>query len=135
MPRQWLARALAVLWMFTGVLGGVEGHEYHVSRPRRCCRRELRAEVHEVSKIDNAYQALLNKDADAVVFDAPVLLYAAANENKGRVHMVGTIFRKEDYGIVFRQGSPLRKLVNNELLSLRGDGTYQQLYDEWFTGK
>jgi polar amino acid transport system substrate-binding protein len=88
-----------------------------------------------VSKIDNPYQALLNKDADAVVFDAPVLLYAAANENKGRVHMVGTIFRKEDYGIVFRQGSPLRKLVNNELLSLRGDGTYQQLYDEWFTGK
>jgi len=96
---------------------------------------ELRAQVIEVSRIEEAYQALLNKDAEAVVFDAPILLYYAANEGKGRVHMVGGPFRKEDYGIVFQQGNPLRKQVNNALLALREDGTYQQIYDKWFAAK
>ena len=162
MPRQWLARVIAVLWMFTGVVfvafytaqlaatltvqqiqGGINGPDDLQGRKVATTRgsttaaflREVNAQVHEVSRIDEAYQALLSKDVDAVVFDAPVLLYYAANEGKGRLHMVGSIFRKEDYGIVFQQNSPLRKQVNNVLLSLREDGTYQQLYDKWFASK
>ena len=53
-----------------------------------------------------------------MVFDSPVLLYYAANEGKGRVHMVGTPFRKEDYGIIFPPGNPLRRQVNVTLLQL-----------------
>jgi len=97
--------------------------------------RELRAQVLEMSVIEDAYQALVNKEADAVVFDAPILLYYAANEGKGRVHLVGTTFRKEDYGIVFQAGNPLRKQVNNTLLAMREDGSYQQIYDKWFAAK
>ena len=97
--------------------------------------RDLHAQVLEMSVIEDAYQALVNKDADAVVFDAPVLLYYAANEGKGRVHLVGTTFRKEDYGIVFQAGNPLRKQVNNTLLAMREDGSYQQIYDKWFAAK
>lgn len=70
-----------------------------------------------------------------MVFDAPVLLYYAAKEGKGRVHMVGTPFRKEDYGIVFQRNNPLRQQVSVALLALREDGTYQQIYDKWFTSK
>jgi polar amino acid transport system substrate-binding protein len=77
----------------------------------------------------------LNKDVDAIVFDAPVLLYYAANDGKGRVQMVGPMFRREDYGIVFQQNKPLRKQVDNALLILREDGTYQQLYNKWFADK
>jgi polar amino acid transport system substrate-binding protein len=162
MPRQWLARVIAVLWMFTGVVfvafytaqlaatltvqqiqGGINGPDDLQGRKVATTRgstaaaflREINAQVLEVSKIDEAYQALLNKEADAVVFDAPVLLYYAANEGKGQVHMVGPIFRKEDYGIVFQPSNPLRKQVNNVLLALREDGTYQQLYDKWFAVK
>jgi polar amino acid transport system substrate-binding protein len=47
--------------------------------------------------------------------------------------MVGSVFRKEDYGIVFPQDSPLRNQVNSALSALRDDGTYQKLYDKWFT--
>ena len=72
---------------------------------------------------------------DAVVFDAPVLLFYAAREGKGRVQLVGPTFRKEDYGIAFPRNSPLRKQVNVALLALREDGTYQRLYDKWFTSK
>jgi polar amino acid transport system substrate-binding protein len=162
MPRQWLARTLAVLWMFVGVVfvafytaqlaatltvqqiqGGINGPDDLPGKKVVTTRgstaaaqlTELRAQVIEVSRIEDAYQALANKDAEAVVFDAPILLYYAANEGKGRVHMVGTPFHKEDYGIVFRSGNPLRKQVNNALLALREDGTYQQVYDKWFATK
>jgi polar amino acid transport system substrate-binding protein len=162
MPRQWLARFLAVLWMFTGVVfvafytaqltatltvqqiqgtingpDDLQGKKVATTRGSTAAAylRELRAQVVEVSTIEEAYQALVNKEADAVVFDAPILLYYAANEGKGRVHMVGLPFRKEDYGIVFQSGSPLRKQVNNALLAMREDGSYQQIYDKWFSAK
>ena len=62
-----------------------------------------------------------------------MLLYYAANEGKGRVTISGPLFHTENYGIVFSKNSPLLKQVNDALLALRQDGTYQQLYDKWFT--
>jgi len=162
MPRLWLARVIAVLWMFTGVVfvafytaqlaatltvqqiqGGINGPDDLKGKRVATTRgstaaavlRELNAQVQEVERIDEAYQILLAGDVDAVVFDSPVLLYYAANDGKGRVHMVGSPFRKEDYGIVFQPKSQLRRQVNNALLVLREDGTYQQLYDKWFAGR
>jgi len=65
-----------------------------------------------------------------------VLLYYASHEGKGKgkVQVVGPIFRKENYGIVFPDKSPLRKRVNEALLKLRENGTYDQLYKTWFGG-
>jgi polar amino acid transport system substrate-binding protein len=158
-PRHWLARVVAVLWMFTGVVfvalytaqlaamltvqqiqGGINGPQDLPGKRVATTKgstaakaaRELRAEVMEVERIDEAYRALLDRHADAVVFDAPVLLFYAAKEGKGRVQMVGAPFRKEDYGIVFPRDHPLRKQVNVTLLGLREDGSYDQLYDKWF---
>ena len=161
-PRNWIARIVTVLWMFTAIVfvafytaqltatltvqrleGGINGPEDLPGKKVATTKgstaakaaRELRAEVIEVDGIDDAYKALLDKRADAVVFDAPVLLFFAAKEGKGRVQMVGQPFRKEDYGIVFPRNHPLRKQVNVALLDLREDGTYQQIYDKWFAGK
>lgn len=162
MPRQWLARVLAVLWMFTAVVfvafytaqlaatltvqqiqGGIDGPEDLPGKQVATTKgstaaeylRQLNAEVLEFSSIADAFQALLDKRADAVVFDAPVLLYFASHDGKGKVQVVGAVFRKEDYGIVFRPGSPLRKRVDGALLALREDGSYQRLYEKWFGGK
>ena len=63
-----------------------------------------------------------------------VLLYFASHEGKGKVQVVGPIFRKENYGIVFPDKSPLRKRVNEALLKLRENGTYDRLYKKWFGG-
>lgn len=161
-PRQWLARVVALFWMFTGIVfvalytaqlaatltvqqiqGGINGPDDLAGRRVATTRgstaanivRELRATVVEVGRIEEAYAALQDREVDAVVFDSPVLLYYAANEGKGRVHMVGTPFRKEDYGILFRPNNPLRRQVNATLLQLREDGTYQQIYDKWFTSR
>jgi polar amino acid transport system substrate-binding protein len=161
-PKHWLARIVTVLWMFIGVVfvafytaqlaatitvqrieSGINGPDDLPGKTVATTRgstaasaaRALRAEVMEVERIEDAYKALIDKQADAVVFDAPVLLFYAAKEGKGRVQMVGAPFRKEDYGIVFPRNHPLRKQVNVVLLGLREDGTYQQLYDKWFAGK
>jgi polar amino acid transport system substrate-binding protein len=69
---------------------------------------------------------------DAVVFDAPILSYYAANESRGDAIMVGPIFMRENYGIVFPSGSPLVEEVNQALLALREDGTYDDIYRKWF---
>jgi ABC-type amino acid transport substrate-binding protein len=95
--------------------------------------REVRARAYHYPALKFAYSALLNRKVDAIVFDAPVLLHFAAFEGKGRVKTVGSISREENYGIVFPRNSALSDQVNGALSALREDGTYQTLYDKWFT--
>jgi polar amino acid transport system substrate-binding protein len=162
MPRNGFARVMAILWMFTGVVfvayftaqvtasmtveqlkGNIQGPSdlpgKHVATTRGSTAaqylKEHHVTVHEYSQIDDAYQALQASEVDAVVFDAPVLMHYASHEGKGRVQTVGAMFRKENYGIVFPMGSPYRKPVQKALLALREDGTYDALYDKWFSGK
>lgn len=86
----------------------------------------------EFQRFDQAANALESHQLDAVVFDAPVMLYYAANAGKGRVQVVGPIFKKENYGILLPQGSDLRKPVNAALLKMRENGTFDSLYNRWF---
>ncbi|MGL4242152.1 MAG: transporter substrate-binding domain-containing protein, partial [Beijerinckiaceae bacterium] len=79
-----------------------------------------------------AAQLLVEKKADAVVFDSPVLQYIAAGQLRGQVKVVGEVFRRENYGILFPEESPLRKPVNAALLRLKEDGTYDMIYRKWF---
>jgi polar amino acid transport system substrate-binding protein len=69
------------------------------------------------------------------VFDAPILLYDAADDGQGKVQLAGNIFRKESYAIALLNGSPDRKPINNTLLSLQENGKYQEIYDKWFSNK
>jgi len=161
-PKQVFARIIALLWMFTGVVfvalytaqltatltvqqiyGSISGPEDLAGKrvattagsTAANALRDLRAKTVEVRQISEAYEALHNHTVDAVVFDAPVLLYYAANEGRGRVQIIGAPFRKEDYGIVFPRASSLRSEVNVSLLRMREDGTYQRIYDRWFSSR
>jgi polar amino acid transport system substrate-binding protein len=86
----------------------------------------------EFDKIDDAIAALESKQLDAVVFDSPVLLYYVANEGRGKVRTVGSVFRRENYGILLPAASPLRKAVNAALLKMRENGSYDRIYGRWF---
>ena len=159
MPRHWIARIVAVLWMFTAVVfvafytaqltasltaqqirGSINGPQDLVGRHVGTTRAstasaylsENKAQVREFVSLDAVYDALLEKQVDAVVFDAPAILYYATHDGKGLAQVVGGVFHKEDYGIVFPTDSPLRKQVNEALLALRENGRYQKIYDEWF---
>ena len=136
MPRQWLARVVATLWMFTSVVfvayytaqltasltvaqihGAISGPDDLPGKQVATTRgstaaaylKAHHAVLQEFDTIEQAYEALLNSRADAVVFDAPVLLYFAGHEGKGRVRTAGPVFHREDYGIVFPENSLFRK--------------------------
>lgn len=84
------------------------------------------------AQITDAYAQLEKNQLDAVVYDAPVLLYYANTKGKGKVQVVGPIFNEETYGIALPSGSPLRKPINEALLEMRQDGSYDELYAKWF---
>ena len=159
MPRHWIARIVAVLWMFTGVVfvafytaqltasltvqqikGPINGPQDLVGKTIGTTRgstataylNEIRAQMVEFERVDDLYNALLHQQVDAVVFDSPALLYFTTHDGRGAARTVGEVFHKEDYGIVFPTGSPLRKQVNEALLGLRENDTYQRIYEEWF---
>ncbi|MDZ8071048.1 MAG: transporter substrate-binding domain-containing protein [Nostoc sp. DedQUE08] len=159
MPKGVLGRLVGIIWMFIGVLfaayftasattsltvqqlqGDIRSIDdlpgkvvaTTAGSTAATYLREHKISVLEVTKIEQAYNALQTKKADAVVFDAPVLLFYAANEGKGKVQIVGSILREESYGIILPNNSPYRKPINQALLSLKENGTYQSLYDKWF---
>jgi polar amino acid transport system substrate-binding protein len=85
-----------------------------------------------VTAIEEAYPLLETGAADAVVYDAPVLRYHAHTEGAGRVHVVGGLFARQDYGIAFATDNILREEVDRALLSLQEDGTFAAIYVQWF---
>jgi len=81
----------------------------------------------------DAIRMLTDGQVQAVVFDAPTLRYWAARQGNGLVQVVGPIFRPEKYAIAVVEGSSLRKPINEALLELYEDGTYETLYEKWFS--
>jgi polar amino acid transport system substrate-binding protein len=159
MPHQWVARVISNFWMFVGVVfvalytaqltatltvqqirGAIEGPDdlpgKRVATIARSTSadwlRQQNAQVQEFATTDQMFKALLDKKVDAVVTAAPLLLYYAAHEGKGRVKMVGPEFNTGPIAIMVQLDSPLRRRINLALIALRENGTYQQIYDKWF---
>jgi polar amino acid transport system substrate-binding protein len=161
MPRAALARIVAVIWMFASVVfiayftaavtssltlqqlrGDINGPEDLPGKRVATVKgstsmdylRSRNIEAMEFTNVEEALRAMQQGSADAVVYDAPVLLYYASHQGKGKMQVVGNIFRKENYGILFPSNSPYRKPVNEALLKIRENGTYDRLYEKWFGG-
>jgi polar amino acid transport system substrate-binding protein len=159
MPRHWVGRVIAVFWMFTGVVfvafytaqltatvtvqqirGDIEGPGDLPGRQVATIAgstaveylRQQKAQVREFTTTDQMFKALLDKKVDAVVTAAPLILYYAAHEGKGRVKTVGPEFNTGPIAIMVQLDSPLRRKINLALIALRENGTYQQIYDKWF---
>ena len=63
----------------------------------------------------------------------PVLQYHAAGDGAGTVQLAGPIFQAEDYGLAFAPNSDLRPPVDDALLEIRRDGTYDLIKRKWFS--
>jgi polar amino acid transport system substrate-binding protein len=162
MPKSPFGRVTAVLWMFISVVFiayftatvttslTVDRLQSNIKSPQDLVGKRIativsstsanylsqqKIETKEFKQIDEAFNALNSSEVDAVVFDAPILLYYAAHDGKGKVQVVGNIFKKESYAIALPNGSPYRKPINNALLSLQENGKYQEIYDKWFSTK
>jgi len=147
-PRQWVARSLSIFWMFASVVfiasytaqltttltveqirgaieerGDLPGKKVATmtASPATAYLRQQQVLVEEFPP-DQIYKALLDKKVDAVVAPAPLLLYYAAHEGKGRVRMVGPEFDRSQVAVAMQLDSPLRKQINRALVALREDG-------------
>lgn len=84
------------------------------------------------ASLDPLIAAFEAGELDAVVFDAPILAYYVNTQGSGIGEVVGQVFLRENYGIALPTGSPLAELINQSLLGLREDGTYDTIYRKWF---
>lgn len=92
----------------------------------------LGAAIVPAIKIEEAYQKLKKNEIEAVVFDAPVLVYYSLNEGLQWAEIAGELFNKQSYGIALQQESPLREEINTAFLRIKESGQYDLLYRKWF---
>ena len=103
--------------------------------------------IESYDQITGAFDALLNNQVSAVINDNTVSAEFAA-ENDGVVFLEGDgvaadrenapdylTLTIEEYGIAFRQDDDsFREEVNGALAAIREDGTYDEIYGEYFEG-
>ncbi len=103
--------------------------------------------IQSYDQITGAFDALLNNQVSAVINDNTVSASFAA-ENDGVVFLEGDgvaadrenapdylTLTIEEYGIAFRQDDDeFRQEVNDALAAIREDGTYDEIYNEYFDG-
>ncbi len=85
-----------------------------------------------VESFDDLIRSLKNETADAVVYDAPALMYAAKKDPS--IKVVGEMFDEQKYGIVFPQDGDTvnRELFNVAILEMQASGEYDRIYNKWF---
>jgi polar amino acid transport system substrate-binding protein len=92
-----------------------------------------KAEVVRYDEITLAFQALGNRDVDAVFNDGPTSAEIIQSNPEIGATLVGEPLTDELYGIAVNKEKPdLLKMINEGLAAIRADGTYDQLYDKWF---
>lgn len=92
----------------------------------------------KISSFDSAplaLQELANGNVDAVINDAPVTLYAIKNANLQGIKVVGQQLTEEYYGIATPNNSPNLQAINQGLSTILTNGTYDKIYQKWFSAK
>ncbi len=84
------------------------------------------------NNLDSLFADFEGGKLDAVVFDGPILAYYVRTQGQGKAELLERIYRPENYGMAFPTGSDLREDVDQAMLRLREDGTYDELLIKWF---
>jgi arginine/lysine/histidine/glutamine transport system substrate-binding/permease protein len=97
-----------------------------------------KANAADVRTFDNtplALQELANGNVDAVIGDAPVILYAIKSGSASGIKVAGELLTEEYYGIAAPKNSPNLEAINAGLATLLENGTYREIYQKWFSGE
>ncbi len=157
-PVTFLGRCLGLIWMFAGILiissftaaittaltlgelsGKVRGPE-DLSRVRVLTVAQSTSErfleaghyaYRTLPDLDSALRALAEKEADTVVYDRPILVYRIHQAYPGVLSVLPMSVERQDYGIGFPGSSGLREPVNQQLLSLLSDASWQDTLDTY----
>jgi ABC-type amino acid transport substrate-binding protein len=77
---------------------------------------------------------LAGGDIDALVYDAPLLLYRAATTHRDRLLVLPRVFEEQSYAIGLPQGSPLREPVNQSLLAAISGSDWDTILNRYLVG-
>jgi polar amino acid transport system substrate-binding protein len=107
-----------------GVQQGTTGADYAANKTD--------AQVQSYPEIGNAFNALQAGQVDGVINDFAVSAFAL--KKYPQLDVVQTIKTGEQYGFPMQQqNTALQHAVNGALQSTISDGTYQKIYEHWFT--
>ncbi|RWR13960.1 glutamine ABC transporter substrate-binding protein [Siminovitchia fortis] len=94
------------------------------------------AKASQFEQLDQAYLAVENGSADAILYDSPNVAYYIQTKGKDSLKMVGELYQAEQYGIAFAKGQDeLVSKVNEALSTLKENGKYDEIYEKWFGEK
>ncbi len=88
--------------------------------------------VREFDDTEALYNALKDKWVDAVVWDAPIIQYYVNGKWKWDFSLVWKVFKPENYWILFPEDSEYKEKVDQTLLEIQEDGTYEKFYNKYF---
>jgi polar amino acid transport system substrate-binding protein len=87
-------------------------------------------EIFKYDAQDQATNALVLGQVDAMSADSPVTLYAIS-QTKGKLQPAGDAFEVAPYGIPVAKDSDFTPALQKALQSLIDDGTYEEILSEW----
>lgn len=159
-PKKVIGRIIASVWMIIGIIwfaaftatltssltlsrighGEVKGlkdlHNKRVSVIKGTTSENF-MRYHDVTLMlaetfDDLVKSLKTETVDAIVYDAPALMYIAKNDPS--IKVVGKMFDEQRYGVVFPQGGqkPYQEMFNVAILEMQGSGEYLKIYNKWF---
>ena len=157
-PRSAGGRVLGIIWMFASVIlissftatitSGltVRQLEGNITGPGDLPRVRVAtvpnttaasyADEHRIAYVSyrdlpTAIEGLARGEADALVYDAPLLKYLSAQRPTHDIKVLDTIFQRQSYAIALPPASSLRKPVNEALLSTLTKPAWQKELDNW----
>jgi ABC-type amino acid transport substrate-binding protein len=71
-----------------------------------------------VPTVDEALERLASGEADAVVYDLPILRYLVSEGHAEDLRVLPNVLARQDYGIALPEGSLLREQLNREILRI-----------------
>ena len=87
-------------------------------------------EIKPYRTIGEAFTALEEDETAGVIYDLSAV-HKKIEKREGEIRFVESISTGEQYGIAFPKDSPLIDPVNQALLEIKEDGTYEKLYEKW----
>ena len=91
------------------------------------------AEANQYEQLDQAYLAVENGSADAILYDAPNVAYYIQTKGEDSLKVVGDLYAAENYGIAFsKDQDALVEEVNKALETIKENGKYDEIYEKWF---
>lgn len=104
---------------------------YELSRNQLLGDQDVARRLKAFETFGATLQALRAGDVDVVLSDATAArLYM--KQYPGKFKLVGAAMTGEEFGFIFKPGSPLRPAFDAAIASMRADGTLDRLTKKWF---